>query len=244
MVGLQRFFRFAVFLFCALAVAPAHAAGLTGSWQGELMGQPLTLVLGANGQGMLDDSPIRYKIEGNELYIEDEGTVNVYRFHQQGNQLAVSGGDLAQPVVLTRGKAAKGGIGSRAAGGAGGQQPRAGGGVRPELVGRWCDASTFLANNGGGSQSSRCMELKADGTYVYAAEHSMDAYGGGAWGGTSSSSNDAGRWTATASTITGYSNGGQTKTYRLEKRNNPKNRDPMICLDGACFVTYWQKAPW
>ena len=118
------------------------------------------------------------------------------------------------------------------------------GGIMQALVGKWCKASSFTANAGGGSQSSACFELRGNGTYVYGSERSASAYGGGMWGGTSGSSGDAGRWSATNGSITAQSNSGQTTTYRLERRNHPKNRDPMLCLDGDCYVTYYQRAPW
>lgn len=235
----------ALFLFSisSFSVSSAYAASLNGTWQGELLGQPLTLTLGANGQGVLDDAPIRYQVMGNTLLIDDAGDVNAYQFRQQGDTLIVSGGDLPAAVTLTRGKgkAAKTESASTANKNAAGNSA---GGVRPELVGKWCQASTFLANGGGGSQSSTCFELRANGTYTYASERSMDAYGGGMWGGTNSSSGDSGRWSATGNSITAQSNSGQSSTYRLEKKNHPKNRDPMLCLDGECYVTYWQKAPW
>lgn len=230
------------FLVCFFSLySSAFAASLSGIWQGELLGQPLTLTLGSNGQGVLDDAPIRYQIMGNTLLIDDAGDVNAYQFRQQGDTLIVSGGDLPAPVTLTRGKnkiaksetvtASKGAGNNRAD-------------VRRELVGKWCQASTFLANAGGGSQSSACFELKADGSYTYASERSMDGYGGGMWGGTSSGSSDSGRWSATDNSITAQSASGQTTRYQLEKRNHPKTRDPMLCLDGECYVTYWQKARW
>ncbi|MDQ8037097.1 MAG: hypothetical protein REI12_06710, partial [Pedobacter sp.] len=223
----------------------AFAASLNGTWQGELLGQPLALTLGANGQGVLDDAPIRYQIMGNTLLIDDAGEVNAYQFRQQGDTLVVTGGDLPGAVTLTRGKGKTAKAESAAVGkNVGGATEKSAGGIRPELVGKWCQASTFLANGGGGSQSSACFELRANGSYSYASERSMDAYGGGAWGGTNSSSGDSGRWTATNNSITAQSGNGQTTTYRLEKKNHPKNRDPMLCLDGECYVTYWQKAPW
>ena len=80
------------------------AASLNGTWQGELLGQPLVLTLGANGQGLLDDAPIRYQIMGNTLLIDDAGEVNAYQFRQQGDTLVVTGGDLPGAVTLTRGK--------------------------------------------------------------------------------------------------------------------------------------------
>ena len=51
-------------------------------------------------------------------------------------------------------------------------------------------------------------------------------------------------WSATATSITAYSNTNGTTTFRLEKRNHPKNNDPMLVLDGEAFVSYYQKAPW
>jgi len=61
----------------------------------------------------------------------------------------------------------------------------------------------------------------------------------------SSQSADSGTWTATEGTLTTHSRGGKTSTYRLEKRNHPKNvRDPMIVLDGQTFVTAYSKPPW
>lgn len=225
-------------------MATASAASLQGTWQGELMGEPLTLTLGPNDQGVLDDAPIRYQINGNTLVIDDAGDIIAYQFQQQGNRLTVSGGDLPGPVVLLRGKAAGNAHADDASPPPPGVAPGGKGGLRPELVGKWCQASNFQANAGGGSQSSACFELRADGSYVYGSERSASAYGNGMWGGTASSSGDAGRWTATASTITAHSQNGQITTYQLEKRNHPKNRDPMLCLDGECYVTYWQKAPW
>ncbi len=229
------------FLLLLLTATPALASVLAGTWTGELQGQPLVLTLGSSGQGTLAGNPIRYQVDGNVLLIEEDGELSAYQFRLQGNRLTVSGGDLASSLVLVRGQptapAGGGHTGTAATGNGIGN-------IRNELVGKWCQASTFLANAGGGSSRSACFELKADGSYVYSSESSMDAYGGGMWGGTSSGNSDAGRWSATGSSLTAQSRTGRTSTYRMEKRNHAKNRDPMICLDGECYVTYWQKAPW
>jgi len=55
---------------------------------------------------------------------------------------------------------------------------------------------------------------------------------------------DSGTWTAIETTITTVSRSGKTTVYSLEKRNHPKNRDPMIVLDGQTFVTFYDKPPW
>jgi hypothetical protein len=223
------------FLLSCILLLWAFAAwadpALTGSWAGTLEGVPISLTIDGRGGGRVDGRPIRYEVRGSILAIEDQGAVAIYQFELQGDRLKIAGGLLPGVLVMTRGEA-------RVRPGAGSS------GIERALVGKWCKASSFSANAGGGSQSSACFELRGDGTYVYGAERSASAYGGGAWGGTSSSSGDAGRWTATDGSITAQSSSGQTTTYRLERRNHPKNRDPMLCLDGECYVTYYQRAPW
>lgn len=212
---------------------------LAGHWHGEMEGQTVRIQLDANGTGTSDGIPIRYQTMGRLLLVERQGQVITYGWELKNNQLHVGGGDLPGILVLKRGQApassANDGANNAAAGS---------GGVARELVGKWCEVKNFSANAGGGSASSSCFELRADGSYVYASERSMSAYAPGMYGGTSSSSNDAGRWTATASSITARSQRGTTTTYRLEKRNHPRNGDPMLCLDGDCYVTYYQKRPW
>ena len=72
----------------------------------------------------------------------------------------------------------------------------------------------------------------------------MIRYSSGAYAGSASQASDRGRWNATESTMTARSDSGTTTTYRLSKVNHPKNRDPMLCIDDRCFVTYHQRAPW
>ena len=232
--------RFLLSLTLACA-ATAHAnPALTGSWNGSIQGAPVSITLDGKGGGQVDGRPIRYQVKGTTLFVEDQGQIGIYYFEVQGNRLQVIGGQLPGPLALTRGEAR-----APQVGGAGGQQRGNGaGGVMEALVGKWCKASSFTANAGGGSQSSACFELRGNGTYVYGSERSASAYGGGMWGGTSGSSGDSGRWSATGQSITAHSSSGQVSTYQLERRNHPKNRDPMLCLDGECYVSYWRKAPW
>ncbi|MGE3346477.1 MAG: hypothetical protein AB7I35_03490 [Ramlibacter sp.] len=211
---------------------------LTGAWHGAVEGAPIAITLDGRGGGQVDGRPIRYQVQGTSLWVEDQGELAVYQFEVRGNQLRVAGGQLSGVLTLTRGQAPRTAAPPQA------QAQGGGGGLAQALVGKWCKASSFTANAGGGSQSSACFELRADGSYVYGSQRSASAYGGGMWGGTTGSSGDAGQWSSTADSITARSNSGQTHTYRLERRNHPKNRDPMLCLDGDCYVTYWRKAPW
>lgn len=113
------------------------------------------------------------------------------------------------------------------------------GGNPQELVGKWCYLSNVQASDGG-RMSEVCITLNGDGTYEYYGEtNSSNPYGG-----SSSQESDAGRWTATATTITAHSNSGETKNFTLEKRNHPKTGDPMLIIDGDAFVTAYQKQSW
>lgn len=114
------------------------------------------------------------------------------------------------------------------------------GGVAQELVGQWNYFSNFNATNGGGRMSSTSLTLRADGTYTYAAETSSS----NPFGGAASQQNDAGSWSLQGDSLVFVSQSGQRASYRLEKRNHPKNRDPMLLLDGKAFVTATQRAPW
>ena len=88
--------------------------------------------------------------------------------------------------------------------------------------------------------ASRCFTLYQNGTYEYSAESSS----GGAYGSTAGQSYDSGRWTATRTTITAYSNAHGKIVYPIELRNHPKTGDPMIVLDGDAYVTTTQRRPW
>ena len=96
----------------------------------------------------------------------------------------------------------------------------------------------------GGSRSSRCLTLSPDGSYEYHGEGSISASTAGADGASSASTSDAGHWSATGRTITARSNSGTVNTYPMVLRNHPQTGDPMICLDGDCYVTQFQRAPW
>lgn len=220
--------------------ALAFGQSLEGTWIFSANGQTLTLTLSAGDRGTIDGQPIAWQVFNGLLYMQaGDGSVSGYSFQLSGDGLTLWGGDLPGAITFTRGQANASGQAQSPFG----SDPTGPGGVRQELVGRWCDVSTFLANSGGGSSSSTCIELRADGTYLVASESSMDAYAPGMWGGTNASNEDAGRWTATATTLTATSERGTTATYQLQLRNN-QNGDPMICLGSMCYATYWQKPGW
>lgn len=224
-------------LLCASMALAAPA--VTGTWNAQVEGRNVELQLRGDGTGSYDGAALTWQMMAGMLLVESGGEVASYAVSVQGERMTVSGGDFSGPVNFQRGKAATAKPAAKQA------QASSSGGARADLTGKWCYAGSFTnINNGGGSQSSRCFELRGDGSYVYHYEGSVSAYGGGMYGGSSSQSGDSGRWSATATTLTAQSASSGAKTYQLQLRNHPKNRDPMICLDGDCYTTYWQKAPW
>ena len=236
--------KFLAVVLLSAGLAQANPA-LHGTWSTAVDGQPLVVTFDANGGGKVNGTPMRWQALGQLLFVQQQGQQAVtYSFQMQEGKLVVGGGDLNGAVVLTPGtKAADAAKAKQAKSTQTTQATTAGNGQ--ELVGKWCLMSTFTANAGGGSQRSTCFELRPDGTYTYRHEGSMSANAPGMWGGTSSQSSDAGRWQVKGNQLVAQSQRGTTNTYALEKRNHPKNkRDPMICLNGECYVTFYNKPPW
>ena len=221
-----------LFLFLLAFTLQAHASpALHGTWSATVEGQPLVVTFEANGTGSVNAAPMRWQAMGKLLFVQQQGGQPIgYSFEVKGDKLNVAGGDLNGTVTMSRGTAAAVVAKKDSVKQTSGQ----------ELVGKWCKMSTFTANTGG-SQRSTCFELRADGSYTYQHEGSSS----GAYGGTASQSSDAGRWKVSGNKLSAQSQRGTVSTYTLEKRNHPKNkRDPMICLDGECYVTFYNRAPW
>ena len=242
---------FALVLALFTATALANPA-LHGTWSAaNVQGRPLKVEFAADKTGKINGQPMRWDTLGGALFIQQNGQTVAYGFKLDGNKLLVSGGDLAQPATLTKGSHAYDVAMKAKTNGAG----KATGNVAPakagapsssgqELVGKWCDMRS-MSTYQGGSASMACFELKADGTYTYNAESSRSVNTSTMSGGTASQSSDAGRWSYKRNQFIAQSRSGQTYTYNLEKRNHPKNqRDPMICLNGQCYVTFYNKPAW
>ncbi|MGB3076699.1 MAG: hypothetical protein WBB36_15325, partial [Chitinophagales bacterium] len=122
--------------------------------------------------------------------------------------------------------------------------PTGAGQVAMELVGKWCFINVNSYNQGA-SSSSECVTLNADGTYLYYNESSRSVNTPDYAGGTASQNEDRGTWYVQGDRLYVHSQTIGDASYRLEKRNHPKNvNDPMIVLDGRTFVTAYNKPPW
>ena len=234
-------FAFALALFAASASAnPA----LIGTWSAaEVQGKPLLVEFAAGGNGKVNGAPMRWSTLGGALFVQQNGQVANYGFKVQGDKLQLYVANSAQPATLSKGSEAYDAAMKQQAKQAASVSSASNG---QELVGKWCDMHTMMSTQGqGGSSRMACMELKADGTYAYNAESSRSVNTSTMYGGTNSQSSDSGRWSYDGARLTAHSRTGKVASYALEKRNHPKNkRDPMICLDGTCYVTYYNKAAW
>lgn len=216
------------------ARAPASATpattGLVGRWQGA----ESVVQINADNTMIIGGQTFRYSVAGSILTLTGSDGSLPMPFELKGDTLVVAVNGQMQ-TLKRLGETAERSASTPGRSGASG--------VRPELAGKWCYFNSVSANSGGGRMTEECITLNGDGSYQYFTATSASAYAPGIYGGTASQGNDSGRWTATASTITAQSSKGQTTSYTLELRNN-KNNDPMICLEGRCYATAWQKAPW
>ncbi|MEI6668676.1 MAG: hypothetical protein WCP29_11020 [Acidobacteriota bacterium] len=208
-------------------VGSQSATGLVGSWQGP---QGVTQIK-ADGTMLIQGTPYRYAVQGNTLtLVGNDGTLPI-PFQLNGDTLTVS--INGQTAVLTR-----------MAANAPTATPGGGGSSIAELAGKWCYFSNFSANSGGGSMSNECFVINANGTYAYHREGSMSAYAPGMYGGTASQTDDRGTVQLQGSTLMVTSQSQGPASYTLVKRNDQKTGDAMLCLDGRCYVTAYNRPPW
>lgn len=123
--------------------------------------------------------------------------------------------------------------------GNGGTQNAGKGSISQELVGKWCYINVNSSSSGS-SSSSTCITLNADGTYEYYGESSRSVESGS----TASQGADRGTWSAQGDRIYYNSQTRGQGSYQFQKRNHPKNGDPMIVIDEQTFVTFYNKEPW
>lgn len=187
----------------------------------------------ANGTLTIDGAEFAYKIKNSVINIVGEDGAMAIPFQLDGDTLTVEvdGKEMVYARVKPGAKSPGPGSGASATAGRGE-------GVMQALAGKWCYMSSLTGSNS--YMSSRCFILNANGTYEYSAESSTS----GAAGSTAGQSYDSGRWTATTTTLTAYSNSQGKTVYPIELRNHPKTGDPMIVVDGDAYVTAYQKRPW
>jgi hypothetical protein len=165
--------RFIWMLVTALIVV-AHGAradlkdDLVGTWEYKHppTGFVLSMTLGADGSGVMDDEPMKWSAAGDTLTVVQDGETQRYTIRLDGNSLHASGGDLDEPITFTRKGAAAAAAAAERKGGLGGklqevqQQERAKEPAGPRGSGTW------VCNVHG---TAFTLELKPDGSGAFNA---------------------------------------------------------------------------
>ncbi len=208
---------------------PETDSNLIGVWSGS--GESIEFKTDGNCIYLGNTFP--YEIsQGHVVLTTSQGKI-MFAYSIQGDELVISANGKQVLYNRGNGNAGNNSVANNNAGG-----------VAMELVGKWCYVNV-TSTYSGGSSADECIVLNADGTYIYSSERSMsvntDAYAGG----TNSQSGDRGTWYVQGDRIYYNSQSQGQGSYRLEKRNHPKNvNDPMIVLDGKAFVTQTSRQPW
>jgi hypothetical protein len=204
-------------------------SSLIGVWSGN--GESIEFK--PNGQCIYIGNTFPYEESQGHIALTTQQGKVMFAYAIRGNELNLTAN--GQQVSYTRGASNQSAQMN--------SQNKNGGNVALELVGKWCWINVSTTNSGG-STSSRCIVLNANGTYEYASERSMDTNTNAFYAGTSSQGSDRGTWYVQGDRIYYNSQTTGQGSYQLQKINHPKNRDPMIVLDGESYVTFYQKPSW
>jgi hypothetical protein len=89
------------------AVDAKGGSSIVGRWVYQQGNATSEIVLDASGNGSFDGTPLRYQVQGAQLFVSINGGVQAYFYELKQNHLVIGGGDLAAPVQFTRETKAK-----------------------------------------------------------------------------------------------------------------------------------------
>jgi len=95
-------------LFFLLILLPGALLGqqapldIEGSWRSEMIDGPQTIVVHGDSTVSFGEETVRIRIAADTIYVLFGDEWVGYNFELHGEALTLSGGDLADPVVLTR----------------------------------------------------------------------------------------------------------------------------------------------
>jgi hypothetical protein len=223
------------------ATTNSGSAGIIGTWTAQ--NEEITFT--KEGIMIYNGAELTYKLQGDLIIVQAPAGSITFQYTLNGNYLTLKSDNLNAMYVRKTGS----GNAGVTSGGTTATTQTGDGIIDQSLVGKWSYVGS--ANNPSGSFSTEeYITLNADGTYEYRSESSgsasgTDMYGNQTYaGGTASQGFDKGTWRVKGNTIIANSQRNGVKVYQLQKKNHPKNGDPMIVLDGTAYVTYYQKAPW
>jgi len=219
----------------ALATPPADPptppGGVDKNLFGAWYGNTESMEFKADGTCLYNGVSLAYSAINGQVTLTTQRGSAVIPYTVKGNELVMTVN--GQQYTYNKGQASN-------------KQPASTGNksIPQELAGHWCVMSS-TSSSSGGSFSSECIQLNPDGTYIYTSESSRSVNTPDLAGGTSSQGGDRGTWWMEGERLFYNSPTYGAGSYRLEKRNHPKNTsDPMIVLDGKAFVTTKLKPAW
>jgi hypothetical protein len=214
----------------AVSVPESTQGTIVGNWTGS--GE--TIEFKSNGQCVYLGQTFPYRISSGQLTLSAADGEHIFSYSFTGDNLTLT---ASQGAVTYKRMNTTTDSNQSASNNPGGM-------IDQSLVSKWCyvDVNSY---NSGASSSSTCVTLNADGSYAYYGESSRSVNTQDYSGGTSSQESDSGTWYVQGDRIYFNSQSKGLLSYRLEKRNHPKNvNDPMIVLDGNPFVTAYNMPPW
>ena len=91
-----------ILLCTASAGAQSKSPNLEGTWKAETAEGPREIIVRADSSASFGDEIVRWRIVGDSIFIALGGEWLVYNFTVRGRTLTLSGGDLVDPITLTR----------------------------------------------------------------------------------------------------------------------------------------------
>ena len=90
-----------------VASAQRQPASIIGTWtfdirQGEKKEGPRSVIVRADSSASYGEETVRWRIQGDSLWLAIGGEWAVYGFRLRGNRMTLSGGDLIDPITFDR----------------------------------------------------------------------------------------------------------------------------------------------
>jgi hypothetical protein len=214
------------------ALTPEQA--ILGTWTGNNE----SMEFRADGKCVCNGETITYQISKGNLVLNTQQGTEMMSYVINGNQLRTTLNG-AQFVYTRVEPVRQGGAGRQGPRGAPSSASRS---IPADLVGKWC---WINVNSNSSFASGNCIMLNSDGSYKYNSETSQTVNTQPITAGTAVQAGDQGRWWVEGDRIF-YSSVTQGQgSYKLEKRNHPRNSDdPMIVLDGQSYMTATLRQAW
>ena len=94
-------------LLLSSAPAWAQAASVVGTWQADFKGKerediPRTVVVRGDSSASYGTETVRWRLKADSIALVLGGEWVTYRMKLKGSALTLSGGDLTEPITLTR----------------------------------------------------------------------------------------------------------------------------------------------